>query len=325
MSEKKKIGFYWCAACGGCEVSVLDINEMIFDVVEQADIVFWPCAMDPKYEDVKAMDEDEMDFIFINGSVRLEENKEMVELLRKKAKNVVAYGSCSSIGGLFGLGNLHSRKELLETGYSTKSTDGDTVPKRKSQVEEGELELPGMLPHIKPLDQVVEVDYYILGCPPLPVQLEEAFPALLDDDVEVDKYEFISEKSVCDECPMEREEKKIEKLVPIQEKTDIDPDQCLLDQGVLCMGPATAGMCEAACPSVGHPCIGCNGPTREVADQGGRMASALASVIGIEGEERMSTEELREAIASVRDPTGSFYRFSLPSSILQHKRGDIDE
>ncbi len=325
MSEKKKIGFYWCAACGGCEVSVLDINEMIFDVVEQADIVFWPCAMDPKYEDVKAMDEDEMDFIFINGSVRLEENKEMVELLRKKAKNVVAYGSCSSIGGLFGLGNLHSRKELLETGYSTKSTDGDTVPKRKSQVEEGELELPGMLPHIKPLDQVVEVDYYIPGCPPLPVQLEEAFPALLDDDVEVDKYEFISEKSVCDECPMEREEKKIEKLVPIQEKTDIDPDQCLLDQGVLCMGPATAGMCEAACPSVGHPCIGCNGPTREVADQGGRMASALASVIGIEGEERMSTEELREAIASVRDPTGSFYRFSLPSSILQHKRGDIDE
>lgn len=323
--SKKTIGFYWCAACGGCEVSVLDIDEMILDVVEQADIKFWPCAMDPKYDDVKAMDDDTFDYIFINGSIRSDENEEMVKLLRKKSKNVVAYGSCSSIGGLFGLGNLHSSQELLDKGYNTISTDEGPMPQKMSEVEEGELELPELTSHVSKLDDVIEVDYYIPGCPPLPVQLEKAFPALLDDDTEVGKYDFISEKSVCDECPMEREEKKIEKLVPIQEKMDIDPDQCLLDQGVLCMGPATAGMCEAACPSVGHPCIGCNGPTREVADQGGRMASALASVIAVEGEERKTEEEIRDAMDSIRDPTGSFYRFSLPSSILKYKRGDTDE
>ena len=238
---------------------------------------------------------------------------------------MVAYGSCSSIGGLFGLGNLYSKEELLEKGYNTVSTDEGPMPQMLSEVEEGELKLPDLLHHVKTLDEVVDVDYYLPGCPPLPVQLEEAFPALLDDDVEVGKYDLISEQSVCEPCPMEREEKNIEKLVPIQEKTDINPDECLLDQGVLCMGPATSGMCDAACTSVGHPCIGCNGPTRDIVDQGGRMASALASVIAIEGEERKTEEEIRDAMDSVRDPTGSFYRFSLPSSILKYKRGDTDE
>ncbi len=325
MSDKKKIGFYWTGSCGGCQVSILDIDEMLLDIVEQAEIVFWPCAMDPKYEDVKAMDENEIDIMFINGSIRLDENKEMVELLREKANEVVAYGSCACNGGLFGLGNLFSKNELLEKGYTNKSTDEGPFPQKITEVDEGELELTEMLDHIKPLDEHIDVEYYLPGCPPLPTQLEDALPALLDDDIEVGKKDLINDKSVCDPCPMEREEKEIERLIPIQEATDIDPDECLLDQGVLCMGPATAGMCEAPCTEVGYPCVGCNGPVKGVEDQGGRMASALASVISIEGEERKTEEEIREAMDSVRDPTGSFYMFSLPGSIMQYRRGDLDE
>ncbi len=324
MSDKKKIGFYWCGACGGCQVSILDIDEMILDVVEQADIVFWPCAMDPKYEDVYEMDEDEIDLMFINGSIRLEENKEMAELLREKAKEIVAYGSCSVNGGLFGLGNLSDKKELLERGYSTKTTDEGSLPQKVTEVEEGDLKLPEMLHHIVPLEEIIDVDYLLPGCPPLPNQLEEALPALLDDDTEVGKHDLISSKSVCDVCPMEREEKKIEGLKPIQE-VEFDPEECILDQGVLCMGPATAGMCDAPCTEVAHPCVGCNGPVKDVKDQGSRMASALASVIGVEGEEKMSEEEVQETMESIRDPTGSMYMFSLPSSIMQYRRGDIDE
>ena len=55
MAEKKKFAFYWMAGCGGCEVSILDIHEKILDVVEVADILFWPVAMDIKYSDVEKM------------------------------------------------------------------------------------------------------------------------------------------------------------------------------------------------------------------------------------------------------------------------------
>ncbi len=323
MSDKLKIGFYWCAACGGCEISVLDIDEMILDVVELADIVFWPCAMDPKYDDVRAMEDGSIDVIFINGSIRSTENEEMVKLLRKKSKKVVAYGSCSSIGGLFGLGNLYSKEELLEYGYNTPSTEeGGVIPAENSKVPEGELHLPPLLHHVRSLDEIIDVDIYLPGCPPLPNQLKEGLPLILEG--KVGKYDLISQKSVCDECPLEREEKKIPRMYPIQE-VNLDPEQCILDQGVLCMGPATAGMCEAPCPSVGHPCIGCNGPVRGVKDQGARMTSALASVLGVEGEERMEEDDIIDIVKSVRDPTGSFYRFSLPKSYLQYKRRDKHE
>ena len=37
---------YWGAACGGCCVSVLDVHEHLFDIIDAADLVFWPIALD---------------------------------------------------------------------------------------------------------------------------------------------------------------------------------------------------------------------------------------------------------------------------------------
>ena len=45
---KLKLALYWAAACGGCDVAVLDINEKILDVVKVANIVFWPNAQSNK-------------------------------------------------------------------------------------------------------------------------------------------------------------------------------------------------------------------------------------------------------------------------------------
>ena len=60
MADKPKIGLYWCASCGGCEESVVDLAEDILTVVEAVDIVFWPVAMDFKYSDVEAMEDGAM-------------------------------------------------------------------------------------------------------------------------------------------------------------------------------------------------------------------------------------------------------------------------
>ena len=63
------------------------------------------------------------------------------------------------------------------------------------------------------------------------------------------------------------------------------------------------------------------GPTKEVIDHGAKGMSAIATILGIEGEEKMTEEEVKELVDKIVDPVGTFYRFSLPSSILKRKRG----
>jgi len=50
------------------------------------------------------------------------------------------------------------------------------------------------------------------------------------------------------------------------------------------------------------------------------MLSAIASILGLEGEEKMTEEAVQKLIEQIVDPAGTFYRFSLPSSLLRRKR-----
>ena len=115
--EKLKLGFYWAASCGGCEIAVLDLNEKILDVVQMADIVFWPVAMDVKYKDVEAMPDKHMDICFFNGSVRSEEQEHMAKLLRRKSKTLVAFGSCAQEGAY-----QDWQTSIIAKRFSTRST-----------------------------------------------------------------------------------------------------------------------------------------------------------------------------------------------------------
>ena len=105
-AKKLQIAMYWGAACGGCDVAVLDTHEFILDVASLADIRLWPIATDGKYKDVEAMPDEELDLTFFNGAVRNTENETMAQLLRKKSKLLVAFGSCAHMGGIPGLANL---------------------------------------------------------------------------------------------------------------------------------------------------------------------------------------------------------------------------
>ncbi|MGQ9679528.1 MAG: hypothetical protein ACUVV4_01990 [Candidatus Bathyarchaeia archaeon] len=71
--NKLRSGFYWAASCGGCDIATLDLNEKIIDLIEIADILFWPVALDIKYRDVEEMPDEFMDACFFNGSIRNEE------------------------------------------------------------------------------------------------------------------------------------------------------------------------------------------------------------------------------------------------------------
>ncbi len=86
------------------------------------------------------------------------------------------------------------------------------------------------------------------------------------------------------------------------------------------MGLATRSGCGETCIKANMPCRGCFGPTKEVIDQGAKALSAVASLLGIEGEEQMTEEDVEKLVNGIVDPAGTFYRFSLPASLLGRKR-----
>jgi F420-non-reducing hydrogenase small subunit len=67
------------------------------------------------------------------------------------------------------------------------------------------------------------------------------------------------------------------------------------------------------------PCTGCGGPTPNALEQGAKMISALASILGVEGEESMNEKDIDELIEQIVDPIGTFYKYSLPHSIIKRK------
>ena len=328
MAEKPKLAMYWGSSCGGCEISVLNIHENILVVDEVFDIAFFPCIADFKISHVEGYDDGYIDVCLFNGAIRNSENEEMAKLLRQKSKFMVAYGSCAYEGCIPALSNLTSKEATYNTVYidnpSIDNPEGIT-PQPSFEVAEGELELPVFYNTVKSLDQVVDVDYYLPGCPPEPPQiwavLQIVVAALLEGGPLPPKGSIVgaSNVAVCEECPLEKSEKVITRFYRPYEITP-DPSVCLLDQGLVCMGPATRGGCGALCPQVGMGCRGCYGPMDGVEDQGAKMLSAIASVIGA-GSPEMEDEDLEREIQAVvdtiADPAGTFYRFIMAHSMLR--------
>ena len=319
--KKLKIAFYWAASCGGCEIAVLDINEKILDVIKIADILFWPVALDTKYKDVEEMKDKSIDVCFFNGAVRTEEQEHLAKLLRKKSKILISFGACAVNGGIPGLANIADCEEIFKEAYIDNiSTENPkkTLPKKSVKVKEGELKLPEFYDTVKSLDQTVEVDYYLPGCPPTPNIIINAFDAIVENKLPPKGSVLAPLKSVCDECRFEKSEKKITKIKRVYEVDKIE-DKCLLEQGIICLGPATRGGCDARCLDAYMPCTGCGGPTPNSIDQGAKMISALASILGLENEEKMSEEEIQKLIDQVVDPLGTFYKYCLPTSLINRK------
>jgi F420-non-reducing hydrogenase small subunit len=319
--SKPKIALYWCASCGGCEESVVDLAEDILQVTEAVDIVFWPVALDFKYNDIEMMADGEITATLINGAIRLDNQEHAAKLLRKKSRLIIAHGSCAHLGGVVGLANFYERRDILNRAYkevpTVKNPQG-ILPEIKTKESGRELNLSGFHKTVKALDQVIEVDYYLPGCPPTPELIKNALLAILNDELPPKGSVLAEKKALCNTCS--RRESKPDK-VRIKEfkrlyEIEWDATRCFLDQGIICLGPATRGGCGERCIKANMPCRGCFGPTDNVRDQGTKFLSALSSIIDSD-EER----ELEKIAGSIPDPAGLFYRYSLASSILRGKIG----
>jgi len=90
------------------------------------------------------------------------------------------------------------------------------------------------------LHELVKVDFNITGCPIEKEDFVAAVSSLLNGDPPV-----YPEYPVCTECRMSE-------------------NNCILiERGEICCGPITAAGCNARCPELRVPCIGCRGPARD--------------------------------------------------------------
>lgn len=216
------------SGCAGCEVSLLNAGEW----VDQYRLVYMPLV-------VSTNDVPEVEILLVSGGVRTDEDLFNLRRAVKKAKTVVAVGTCAISGGVANLGDRDDVRELFLT-------------------ETGRLNIPRLLPRCQPIDAAVNVDRYLPGCPPTP----ELFMAML-----FDPEGFKASNTVCQECGRVKDKTiRPDHLIGFQ-KGEVKPDLCLINQGYLCVGSSTRGGCRAPCTRAGHPCVGCRGPSNFFIDK----------------------------------------------------------
>ena len=328
MSEKPKLAIYWAASCGGCEIAVVNLHEKILAVDAALDLMFCPCLMDTKKSDIEALPDRAIAITLFNGALRSEENVEMARLLRRKSRLLLAFGSCAKGGCIPALANFTSRDELLKTVYlDNPSLDNPAaiIPSATSAFPEGDLHLPALLGRVKHLAQEVEVDYSIPGCPPESHQIWNVIETILSGDLPPRGSTIgCGTLTVCDDCERTKADKRISAFRRNYEFYP-DPQACLLEQGLLCMGIATRNGCGAPCTKANMPCSGCYGAPEGVSDQGARMVAALGSVMDIGDTAGLSEDEIAGRVdaflATIPDYAGLFYKYTLASSILGGRIG----
>ncbi|MBI5445014.1 MAG: oxidoreductase [Deltaproteobacteria bacterium] len=332
MGPKPKLAMYWAASCGGCEIALANVHEVLLEVDSHFDFMFCPCLLDTKRADIEALPDGAIFLTLLNGALRTSENVEMAELLRRKSQVLVAFGACASAGGVPALANHHGLDHVLEIAFrrapSVDNAEG-VVPGPRTAVGDGDLELPRLLSRVLPLHDAVAVDYSIPGCPPEPEQIVAVVRHVASGNPLPAAGSLLgcTERSVCDECEREKRTILAKRLVRPFEAMP-EPGWCLGEQGFLCAGRATRGGCGALCPAANMPCTGCYGPIDRTADPGAAALTAVAAAVdpgACAGKEEAAVQDqLAAALAAVADPLGTFYRYSLAASVVAAHEPEVE-
>ncbi len=311
---KLKLAIVYGAICGGCDVALVNIGEKLVNILEKYDIVYWGIAVDSKANVLEEIDR--IDVGIYMGTIRTTQNLRYAKLLREKADLVIAYGACAVYGGIPGLSTLINPEELMDiltSTVSTSSKEENRLPK--------EIILPKILSTVRTPAEILDPDVMAPGCPPGAISNEGLIEILMEyssGKKPEGKIIFGEEHSLCMECP--RKPKDLRKIVMPGirrlHEIKIEEGKCFLEQGVLCMGPATRAACKMPCIKNNMPCIGCMGPAPGVDDVGLKMLSAIASIALVDKEKELMEQGLARHLDKIVDPLGAFYKYTLPSSYL---------
>ena len=205
---KPKVAFFDFTSCEGCQLQKLNCEDELLDILSHVEVV--------NFREATSVRRDDYDIAFVEGSISTPSCVERIKKIRANAKVLVALGACATTGGLNMLKNFQPLDKVREYVYGDKANYLETLP-------------------VRPVDQVVKVDYKVHGCPMDKQDYLETVKALLSGR-EPRQIRY----PVCVECKMKE-------------------NACRYDYGETCLGPVTRAGCGARCPSNNHVCFGCRG------------------------------------------------------------------
>ena len=208
--SKPRVAIFDFACCEGCQLQIVNLEEEILNLIDLVDVVEWREAMSEQSH--------EYDIAIIEGSITREEDAKRLEVIRSRAKILIALGACATMGGVNRMKNNFDLDEVRECVYGED----------------------GKMPHLdtyntKAVDEVVEVDFKIHGCPIEGSEFAQIIRSLL-----VGKAPFVPDYPVCVEC-------KANETI------------CRYEYNEICLGPIIRAGCGAPCPKAGWRCFGCRG------------------------------------------------------------------
>ncbi len=164
MSDKPKLATVWLGGCSGCHMSFLDLDERLIDLAGLVDVCYSPIA------DVKEFPEG-MAITLVEGAVANEDHLREIKKIRERTKVLVAFGDCAVTGNVTALRNLFGLEDVLQRAYGELSVTG-TLPSMEGVV-------PRLLERVLRVQDVVEVDHFLPGCPPSADAIFEFVAALI--------------------------------------------------------------------------------------------------------------------------------------------------
>ena len=208
--SKPRVAIFDFACCEGCQLQIVNLEEEILNLIDVVDVVEWREAMSEQSH--------EYDIAIIEGSITRPEDAKKLEVIRSRAKLLIALGACATMGGVNKMKNNFDLNEVRECVYGKD----------------------GSQPHLhteetRAIDEVVEVDFKIHGCPINGAEFAQIIRSLL-----VGKAPFVPDFPVCVEC-------KANETI------------CRYEYNEICLGPIIRAGCGAPCPKAGWRCFGCRG------------------------------------------------------------------
>ena len=166
MTQKPRLATVWLGGCSGCHMSFFDLDERLIELAERVEFCATPLT---DYKEFV-----ETDITLVEGAVANEEHLEHIRTIRQRTKTLVSLGDCAVTGNVTALRNLYGVEDVLNRAYRETSAVVIGIPGNNSAV-------PRLLARVRPVHEVVKVDYFIPGCPPSADLIYSYLTALLEN------------------------------------------------------------------------------------------------------------------------------------------------